>query len=112
MVNEDKFDAIPGCVLALRKFNNLRNRYKAAYLKWRDNRWMNIAGIEPMIESLEETRNNCNIASLSGGCAGLVGGILTGAGLITIPFTGKICSHSSFSRRNEICMRANMGYNS
>ncbi len=44
--------------------------------------------LAPLIEALEETRNKCNIASLSGGCAGLVGGLLTGAGLISLPFTG------------------------
>ncbi len=132
-----KEKAVESCHFALRRYGLSRRRYKHAYMRWYDNRWRNIDSLILITEGLEKTRNDCNIASLSGGnhivciflknkkikvlinviflhtlirihvyyftqsmntetihtlvgCAGLVGGLLTGAGLISLPFTGTV----------------------
>ncbi len=62
-----KEKAVESCYFALRRFGLSRRRYKHAYMRWHDNRWCNIDSLILITEALEKTRNDCNIASLSGG---------------------------------------------
>ena len=75
--------------LSLKKYTKCRNKYKRSYVKWRDNQRANITNIQLLIIGLESTKHKCNIMSLSSGVGGVVGGVLTGVGLITMPFSCK-----------------------
>ena len=75
--------------LSLTKYTKARNRYKKCYTKWRDNRRANIVNIRLLIIGLEQTKHKTNIAGLTSGVGGVVGGVLTGVGLITMPFSRK-----------------------
>ena len=81
--------------LSLRKYTKARNRYKKCYTKWRDNRRANIVNIRLLIIGLEQTKHKTNIAGLTSGVGGVVGGVLTGVGLITMPFSRKYFLWSS-----------------
>ena len=63
-----------------------RKQYQKCFIKWRDNRKANVDKIRLLINHLEKTKHNCNIVSLGSAVTGVVGGIVNGIGLITIPF--------------------------
>ena len=75
--------------LCFNKYRKARNRYIRCYVRWRDNRRANVTNIRLLIIALEQTRHDCNITSLSGALGGFVGGVLTGVGIITMPFSRK-----------------------
>ena len=85
----------------LENYAERRRQYKECFINWRDNRKTNIDKIRLLIKGLEETKHTCNIVGLSSAVTGVVGGIVTGIGLITIPFSrkyGKIVIKSSITK--------------
>ena len=57
--------------------------------EWKDTRQRNIDTLINTSDYLEEKTNKTNIPRVAGSTASLVGGILTIAGLITMPLTRK-----------------------
>ena len=57
--------------------------------EWKETRQTNIKSLIGIADAMEKTKNDVNISEVAGASAGLVGGILTVAGLITMPFTRK-----------------------
>ena len=61
--------------------------FYSTYEDWRQTRQENIKSLNDIAKAMEKRKNDSNIAEVSGSSAGVVGGILSMAGLITMPFT-------------------------
>ena len=73
--------------IPLKRSIQVENRYIWGLAKWRDNRKKNIKHTSEIITTLEDSKHNSHITGVSSGVGGVVGGILTAVGLITLPFT-------------------------
>ena len=59
------------------------------YKEWKKTRQRNIKSLVSIAGVMEKKKNDTNISKVAGASAGLAGGILTIAGLITMPLTRK-----------------------
>ena len=59
------------------------------YKEWKKTRQRNIKSLVSIAGVMEKKKNDTNISEVAGASAGLAGGILTIAGLITMPLTRK-----------------------